>query len=139
MNARDRYPVAECDNCGEGCAYESMEAHKLLTQGVSFDELTISDGEYVAVQSGFCLDLSGHYGGFADDMPGGKLARVILCHDCALAVARALPGIFKRGEGHHSMFYDEAHTSCCEFGWTSIESQVYVGDRKGGWVPVEER
>lgn len=134
MAVRDKYPVTECDNCGADCVFDSIEAHKLLSEGRSYDELVVRETDYVAVNNGFCLDLTGHYSGFTDDM-GGKLSHVVLCHDCSLAVARALPGIFKPSSGHHSMFYDEAHTSCCEFAW-SIDhktKEILVGDGEGGW------
>ena len=112
---------------------------KLQREGKSIENFVPGENDYVAVSQGFCLDLTGHYGGFTDDLEGSSLSRVILCHDCSLSLARALPGIFKPGSGHHSMFYDEAHTSCCEFGWTSVESQVLVGDRKGNWVPEKRQ
>lgn len=120
MLVRDRYPKTTCRNCKAEVACESNN-HNLP-------------------HGGFCLDLTGHYGGFTDDIEGDFL-RVVLCHDCSLAVARALPGVFEGG-GYHSMFYDEEHTSCCEFAWSvdksDDEGRLLIGDGKGGWVPREE-
>lgn len=142
MTARDTYPVTDCDNCGEATSYESLEAHKLRAAGESFDDITITEGSYVPVHNGLCLDLTGHYGGFTDSAFDSERSHrnVVLCHDCSLKVARALPGIFPKGSGLHSMFSDEEHTSCCEFAW-SLEKDTdvtLVGDGKGGWVPREE-
>ncbi len=142
MATRDKYPVTDCDNCGEAVIYENLEAHKLFAAGESVDDITIPEESFVPVHNGFCLDLSGHYGGFTDSLFDlGKTNRnVILCHDCSLKIARALPGIFPKGKGLHSMFWDEEHTSCCEFAWTSEKDTdvTLVGDGKGGWVPREE-
>lgn len=127
---RDKYQITECDNCGGDCVIYDLMAD---------ENNAVAPHQYVPVDRGFCLDLSGHYGGFTDDMEGLNSARVILCHDCSLAVARALPGIFTSGTGHHSMFADEEHTSCCEFAWrtersSSGECLTYVGDGAGGWI-----
>jgi hypothetical protein len=143
MAARDKYPVTECDNCGADCTYMSAEAMQFQSEGRSFDELALSEDAYVAVHGGYCLDLTGHYGGFTDDLERSNLSRVILCHDCALAVARVLPGIFGKSGARHSMFFDEEHTSCCEFAWKfdkdeSGKTTSLNGDGKGGWVPNEE-
>lgn len=139
MAVKDNYPNTECSNCGGDCTYDSLEAHRLLVADLPIDELTINEFDYVAVNNGWCLDLTGHYGGFTDDLDH-KLLRVTLCHDCCLAVARALPGVFDpRKGGSHSMFYDEAHTSCCEFAWGTDENgDITRGDGEGGWKKVDD-
>lgn len=97
----------------------------------------------VHVQSGWCLDLTGGYGMFNDDIgaPGFSTNYVTLCHDCCLKVARALPGIFTTRRGMHSMTDDEKEKtggkSCCEFAWSTDEHGCSViGDGHGGWVEV---
>lgn len=135
---RERYLFVECDNCGEATPCEPGPSATLpLTD--EDHEISIPSDRYVQVENGFCLDLSGHYAGFTDDMFGEELSRVVLCHDCSLAVARALPGIFKKGSGHHSMTTQAEilhHGSCCEFAWriSDDKSCTLIGDGDGGWI-----
>lgn len=132
--------MTECDNCGADCNFISNEARKLNIAGKPVDDVTIGESDYVQVVQGFCLDLSGHYGGFTDFyLGGGNLRRAVLCHDCCVAVARALPGLFKPNTGHHSMFYDVGDNSCCEFSWRfdPETGDSMVGDGKGGWIAFE--
>lgn len=115
MNIRDKYPTRECRNCGEQTpcdVYNETLPH-----------------------NGFCLDLTGHYGGFTDDVEG-EFSKVLLCHDCSLLLARALPGVFGKG-GYHSMLSDETEKSCCEFAWSTIDDKTHVGDGKGNWIACE--
>lgn len=150
---KDNYPVTECDNCGGDChIYDIVKPNDDLSfedpsDPTSYLERSVDPHEYVPVERGFCLDLSGHYGGFTDAMGPSGLHRVVLCHDCSANVARALPGIFRSGRGHHSMFSDEEHTSCCEFAWTFDPDSppdedgrrvVMTGDGSGGWVARPE-
>jgi len=87
---------------------------------------------YVQVDSGLCVDLSGGYAEFCDYAP--EQNRVLLCHDCSLIIARALPGVFRPGSGMHP-HVENGLESCCEFGW-SIDGSgcTVVGDGNGGWV-----
>jgi len=130
-----------CDNC-----HAATWIHALAFGATSEDfplkdhwqEMTIPRGKYMPVSSGFCLDFSGHHGGFTDDT-NGKLSHVILCHDCAVAVARVLPMIFKNSVGHHSMTDYELSMSggrsCCEFAWKfGNGDDVLIGDGRGGWI-----
>lgn len=121
MNIRDRYATTACSNCGEQTPCDNGAQ-------------TASGENLILPHNGFCLNLTGHYGGFTDDVEG-KLAFVVLCHDCSLRIARALPGVFNGG-GCHSMFSDETEKSCCEFAWTfdkDEEQSVLHGDGFGGW------
>ena len=138
----ERYAVVTCDNCdGEtfATALDDDGMPAKLPLGPEWREKTMPHGRYISVDNGFCLDLTGHYGGFTDDMHGDQY-RVVLCHDCALAVARALPGIFQRFRGHHSMTaYDSqqrGEKSCCEFSWkiNPQTKEVLIGDGNGGWI-----
>ena len=91
--------------------------------------------------NGFCLDFSGYYAGFSDDIYRST-SDTILCHDCSLTIVRALPGIFPAGTPLHSMFVyeDSDQSSCCEFAWKFGENMdVLIGDGKGDWVPYEEK
>ena len=121
--------MTTCSNCGEQTPCDD-------------GAMTVNGEKPLLPHNGFCLDLTGHYGGFTDDIDG-TLAFVVLCHDCSLAVARVLPGVFKKTTGWHSMFSDETHTSCCEFAWTydatnDNEVEVMIGDGAGGWIPRSE-
>ena len=135
-----RYVFVDCDNCGN-TTYADPPMGVRLPLTDEDHEMSISDKAYVMVDNGLCLDLSGHYGGFTDDMGGGEQARVILCHDCSAKIARLLPGVFKRGRGYHSMnsFEKEIYDgkSCCEFAWTTVSDaapgEYLVGDGYGGW------
>lgn len=136
---RSKYQITECDNCsGDAWIYDLTSPEPEPGE----EDKTISPKQYVPVMDGYCLDLTGHYGGFSDSIDGA-LARVILCHDCSVALARALPGIFPPGSAHHSMFADEDDTSCCEFAWRSDpvkeNDDILVGDGKGAWVPREQK
>ena len=127
MTFRQNYKTTSCDNCKKDVLY--------------FDFTNSDDSaeqKYYQVHNGLCLNLSGHYGGFTDDIEDSGRYRVTLCHDCCLAVARVLPNVFPQGKASHSMFHDESSTSCCEYAWDVKENddQVYIGDGKGGWVPA---
>ena len=121
MTIRNQYLLNVCRNCGEQTPVNTYN-------------------EYLP-HNGFCLDLTGHYGGFTDDVEN-TLSRVVLCHDCSLLLARALPGVFN-GTSYHSMFFDEESTSCCEFAWKSDEEDkenkaVLNGDGFGDWYRSNE-
>ena len=88
---------------------------------------------------GLIVTLRGYYGGFTDTMPGEEPQELILCHDCSLAVWRAIP-VLRDIRGLHSTVSDGA---CCEFQWTfgqdesgEIETIIY-GD--GTSKPIEKR
>jgi hypothetical protein len=118
----DERPRTICDNC------------KAEVPSMQF---TLDDEKRKLADNGFCLDLSGYYAGFTDDI-SGETSNVIICHDCSLSVVRALPGIFPDGIGLHSMFNNDDKTSCCEFAWKFDDNmEVLIGDGKGGWVPRE--
>lgn len=138
---RNVYIAVDCDNCG-GDAWvpgSFLGANpEDFPLGDHWHETSVTSGKHLPIDNGFCLDLSGHYGGFTDSIEG-RLENVILCHDCSVAVARALPGIFSKNTGHHSMnSYEEAErngASCCEFAWsTDASGCVVVGDGNGGWI-----
>lgn len=63
------------------------------------------------------LHLSGWYGGFTDMMMREEEHHLILCHDCSLAVWRAVPKLAKL-RGLHPTVDDVA---CCEFHWTTVQ------------------
>lgn len=131
-----RHVAVECSNCG-GDAW--IEATAFGAEAADFPlaprwhEMTAPVGiEYMPARFGFCLDFTGHYNGFTDDIYG-DLYRTTLCHDCSVAVARALPGVFKKHTGWHPATGDE---SCCEFCYTfGDEGTTLYGDGNGGWVP----
>ena len=87
---------------------------------------------YVQVECGWFIDFTGGYAEFCDYAPEQK--HVLLCHDCSLAVARALPGVFRPGSGMHP-HGEDGLAACCEFCW-SIDGSgcVVVGDGNGGWI-----
>lgn len=132
------YIAVSCDNC-DGDAW--VHEHYISGRGEKpRSDLTITKGQYVQTDGGLCLNLTGGYGEFCDDIRG-DLAAVVLCHDCAVAVARALPGVFS--SGHHSMSGPEIYArdggSCCEFAWQihpEIPDVTQSGDGKGGWITV---
>ncbi len=135
------YVIVSCHNCEGDTA---VHAHALGATNEDFpldeswEDMTIPSGKYIPADNGFCLDLTGHYGGFTDNIDG-DLSNVVLCHDCALAVARVLSGIFKKHDGHHSMTNSEFEArnggSCCEFAWKSdLNGGTYTGDGNGGWI-----
>lgn len=137
------YVVVSCHNCDGDAAVHANSlgaTNKDFPLDESWEDMTIPAGKFLPVDTGFCLDLTGHYGGFTDDI-NGDLSNVVLCHECALAIARVLPGIFKKHSGHHSMTASEleAHGggSCCEFAWRSDgNGGTLVGDGNGGWIPM---
>lgn len=106
-----------CSNCGTGVSAFYVD----------------SKTGYVQVECGWFIDFTGGYAEFCDYAPEQKY--VLLCHDCSLAVARALPGVFKPGSGTHAQPDGHGLESCCEFGW-SIDGSgcVVVGDGNGGWI-----
>jgi hypothetical protein len=133
--------IVSCHNCeGDTAVHASAlgATNEDFPLDESWEDMTIPPGKYLPADNGFCLDLTGHYGGFTDDI-NGDLSNVVLCHDCALAVARVLPGVFKKHYGHHSMRNSELKTrndeSCCEFAWKSDANRgIYIGDGNGGWI-----
>lgn len=135
------YVIVSCHNCDGDASVHAVAlgaTNEDFPLDESWEDMTVPSGKYLPVDTGFCLDLSGHYGGFTDDIDG-KLSKVALCHDCALAIARVLPGLFKKYSGHHSMTNAELEArdggSCCEFAWKSDASGcTCVGDGNGGWI-----
>jgi hypothetical protein len=139
-----RYLFVECDGCGN-TAYADPPMGMRLPLTEEDHQMTIDETMYVMVDNGLCLDLSGHYGGFTDEAHGGAQGRVILCHNCSVKIARLLPGVFRRGDGYHSMTdmqrYIHNGGSCCEFAWTTegaTEGEYLVGDGCGGWTTRSE-
>lgn len=135
------YVAVACHNC-DGNAW----VHALSFGATSEDyplkphwqEMTIPNGKYLPVDNGFCLDLTGHYDGFTDDI-SGDLSHVVLCHDCSVALARALPGVFGSNIGHHGIWTPEfvanGGASCCEFAsYTDDNGCHLIGDGNGGWI-----
>jgi hypothetical protein len=138
---RDKYPKTRCDECGK-------ETHVTDPKYVEEVDTDLPRETHAQVMNGMCLDLSGGYGMFTDTMfdhPGR--ARTVLCHDCFLKVARALPNLFPAGSGLHAQFHDEDDTSCCEYAWKmpgakTLEEDdeiILVGDGRGGWVHAISR
>jgi hypothetical protein len=124
---------SDCDNCGADV--------RVMATGATDEEQTLTG--WVQVENGWCLDLSGGYGMFTDLAldDGSFLHNVSLCHECCLKIARALPGIFGKTGGMHSMSIDEKEASggksCCEFSWDSDGHGCMVyGDGHGGWTEV---
>ncbi len=124
--------TGECDNCGGDLQIFSFKNEPL-------EDVTVSG--YIQVESGWCLNFTGGYGEFTDEAldAAPTFAFVALCHDCALAVARALPGVFRPQSMFHSMSATELDRtdgrSCCEFAWnTNGDGCLYVGDKDGGWT-----
>lgn len=100
----EELPTANCSECGA------------IVKAVF---PTKSETGYFQVDRGLCLDLTGHYGGFNDDiraMFGDEPRYAILCHDCSLRVFQALPNFTKNGLGmnHPAEFGGGA---CCEYGY----------------------
>lgn len=120
------YTWTECDNCGADVRFFG-EAQA--------EDSTIPSGKYISVDSGWCLDFSGHYAGFTDAMNDDAMRQVTLCHGCSLAVARLLPGVFKKYRGWHPS--EDKEISCCEFGWKHDNDELFVGDGNGSWLPLE--
>ena len=124
--------MGECDNCGGDLRIFSFKNEPL-------EDATVTG--YQQVESGWCLDLRGGYGEFTDESLDNvsTMAHVALCHDCALIIARALPGVFRPQSMFHSMSATELDEtdgkSCCEFSWnTNGDGCLYVGDKDGGWT-----
>lgn len=96
-------------------------------------ESTYPNGERKPEQTlgGAIWDLSGGYSEFIDSAFIGVNTRVVLCHDCALAVFRALPGIAKAWASRDGTFWHayNGDKPCCEFAWTIDESD----NRSHGW------
>ena len=69
---------------------------------------------YFQVKDGLCLDLTGHYGGFDDDV-GSEPRWTVLCHDCSANLMKTLPNATKRalGQAHHTIRTDGK--PCCEY------------------------
>jgi hypothetical protein len=135
---RDRYPKTRCDECGN----ETIVEDPGYVEEVETD---LPRDTYAQVSNGMCLDLSGGHGMFTDeifDKPGRQYT--VLCHDCFLKVARALPNLFQAGNCYHSQFSDDDEISCCEFSWKlpgaksadEDDERILVGDGAGGWVPL---
>lgn len=95
----DRLRLPDCDGCGSLVP---------LVQG----------GAPLQVDSGWVLDLGGHYGGFNDScwMDGEPDCWVVLCHDCCVKVMAVLPVLAERWKGRKLHPY-EGDTPCCEWGW----------------------
>lgn len=134
MTWRDEhYLTIECDGCGENAYvpnYKNEDKEKAITAG-----------EFQQIDNGWCLDFTGGYGMFTDDMGGKEHPHVSMCHDCCVKLARLFPRIFRPG-GYHSIDYrqlkDTDGASCCEFAWRLIDDEVHVGDGKGGWIKKSE-
>jgi hypothetical protein len=136
---KDRYPKTRCDECGS-TVYVHDEKY------VEEVDIDLPRETHAQVVNGMCLDLSGGYGMFTDEIFDTRGRRhTVLCHDCFLKVARALPNLFPAGTGLHSLFSDEREKSCCEFAWKMAGAKtpeeddelVVVGDGNGGWtLPV---
>jgi hypothetical protein len=113
-------PTAPCRNCG--AAVVDINGHHDVWK----------PGTYFQGESGLCLDLTGHYGGFFDKL-GDDMQHVVLCHDCSLGLARALPGIFKSsiGQAHpaprEADEVDGRNPPCCEYSWTLVKIRI-AGD-----------
>lgn len=106
-----------CSNCGAEVAVFFVDAKT----------------GYIQVECGWFIDFTGGYAEFCDYAPEQKY--VLLCHDCSLAVARVLPGVFTPGSGTHSLQDGYGPESCCEFCWSFDGSGcVVVGDGYGGWI-----
>lgn len=123
--------IGECDNCGGDLRIFNF---------ANLDEDATVTG-FQQVESGMCLDLTGGYGEFLDEVleAGSEFKHVMLCHDCSLLIARALPGVFKSQSMCHSMSATELDKtggkSCCEFAWnTNGDGCVYAGTADGGWI-----
>lgn len=129
----DHYSTIECNGCGENAYVPNYKNEN--------KEKSISAGEFQQIDSGWCLDFTGGYGMFADDMGGIYLPRISLCHDCCVKLAQLFPRIFRPG-GYHTIDYrqlkDTNNRSCCEYAWTSIDDEIHVGDGKGGWIKKSE-
>ena len=124
------YLIDECDSC-------QADVRLVIPPGMSTDpEQTLSG--YRQIENGWCLNLTGGYGEFADDCfeENSPLQHVVLCHDCCLKIARMLPSLFPPGAGTHPPLANSgSDESCCEFNW-SIDAHgcTVVGDGNGGWV-----
>ena len=119
----DIYSTATCSNC-------ENETRFYIT-----DSTSAGANEYLMIDSGMCIDLSGHYGGFNDSFGDEEMSQPsVLCHDCSLALARVLPGIFKKYSGYHPTTRADGQ-SCCEFSWKEADDPLdhWVGDGRGGW------
>jgi hypothetical protein len=129
----DHYLTIECDGCGENTYVPNYKNED--------KEKSISAGEFQQIDNGWCLDFTGGYGMFTDDISGNRHKHVSLCHDCCVKIAQLFPRIFETS-GYHSVDYrqlrDTDNRSCCEYAWTSIDDELYVGDGKGGWKKRSE-
>lgn len=61
------------------------------------------------------VELTGGYGMFGDWI--GDHPKMLLCHNCAVALMRWLGLTPPEHRGLHP--YDEAGKPCCEYGWTT--------------------
>ena len=119
----DIYSSAICANC-------EREIRFYLTS-----DTVAGSNEYLMIESGMCLDLTGHYGGFNDSFGDDEMSiPSSLCHDCSVQVARVLPGIFKKYSGYHPTVNRDG-SSCCEYSWKESDDPAdhWVGDGSGGW------
>lgn len=131
---RDSYPKTRCDECNQDTHVHNPK----YVEDVDIDYAPRE--EYPQVMNGMVLDLLGGYGMFVDfmfDEPEREMT--VLCHDCFLKVARALPNIFRAGTPYHTLFEDEDEHSCCEFSWTRTpDDQLLFGDGEGNWVSRDD-
>ena len=80
-----------------------------------FDHPTASNSQ---VDNGLVIELSGYYGGFFDPMSGDLPATAVICHDCAVWLAREFPVFAKlldaHAEGGHQGIGGQ---KCCDWSW----------------------
>jgi len=80
-------------------------------------------------------DAFGYYGGFSDDLEhdidGENLRRARICHECVVAVLKALPKFAERLErGTHPCDSDEP---CCEYAWRFQDSELQIVSPDKQW------
>lgn len=104
-----------CDNCGNGV---EIVGSKVYPNG---------ETQPMQTKQGATWNLGGGYNEFIDSWDTDT--HVVLCHDCTLAVFRALPGVVKKWYPNVEHHYESlgwhpynGSPPCCEFGWTLDES-----------------
>lgn len=92
-----------CDNCG-GEAPRVWNDVSLPIAGMTFSKQSL-----------------GYYAGFFDNFPADDDNWISVCHDCAVTLMKAMPGLADKllpFRGGHPAEHDYPAPPCCAWAWT---------------------